>query len=197
MREAAPLRVLVAGAAGPLGGGLLRDAWTCEAAHQITVLTRQPLRPVSPRLRSGWATDEAEASVWLSRLPDQDMAVLHTGRPRSEREAVFWSPRRSQLPALAQALRVRGVRALLVVLAPGDPAFSPQERAALESLAFEHLALRDPPADTLRAQPAACLAQRCADWMIRTLVRFMAAPAPVRRRRSARSPTNRSSGPRA
>jgi hypothetical protein len=166
-------RVLVAGGAGALGAEVLEELLASRGFAQVAVLVTQP---VNAALR-GLSTVMA-ASLARPTGPGEDTALVVFDRERhaNGREAAFLRPEPAALPALAAALRRRGVRSLIVVM-PHASATLPDalkrglaslDEHAVAALGFDHLVfVRSAQAPT--AVRAASAPQRVADWVLSQL----------------------------
>jgi len=169
--HAARRRVLVVGGAGALGSAVLEQVLASGAFAQTAVLVTQTL---GTALRGLVAVPEAA----LTQVSTDDTAVVVFDRPRhaNGREQAFARPQPQDLPALAAALRARGVRSLLVVM-PHASASLPEalkhglanlDEHAVAALGFERLMF------VRSAQPAAASRsphplQGVADWVLSQL----------------------------
>ena len=175
-----PPRLLVAGAGGPLGREVLREALSHGRYASVGVLTRAPLQA---GLRGLHAVpyEEDNGTVGASALPAHDIAVVvfDRGRDHYGRDEAYHLPEPQALPALAARVRASGVHTLVVVC-PIAPALLPQalqhglanlDEQAVAALGFERLLFVRPTQDavalTLTAWP-----QRLARWMLSQL-RYM------------------------
>lgn len=171
-----PPRLLVAGAGGPLGREVLREALAHGRYAGVGVLTRAPLQAGLRRLHAVPYEDDNAAA-----LPAHDIAVVvfDRGRDHYGRDEAYHLPEPHELPALAARLRAGGVHTLVVVC-PIAPALLPQalqhglanlDEQAVAALGFERLLFVRPTQDavplTLAAWP-----QRLARWMLSQL-RYM------------------------
>lgn len=143
----APLEpVLVVGAGGALGSALLAEALGGGRFASVSALTEAPLGSALRGL-------QPLPSAVLARRPPVPLeattafVVFERERHANGRDAAFTRPEPTELPALAAALRTRGVRRLVVVV-PHVPALLPQALAhgfadeterAVAALGFEHL----------------------------------------------------------
>jgi len=166
-------RLLVAGGAGALGAAVLEQLLAGGAYAAVAVLVTQPLQVA---LR-GLATVPAGTLDELP-APGEDTAVVVFDRERhaNGRERAFLRPQPHELPALARALRRRGVRRLVVVM-PHAPASLPEamkqglanlDEQAVAALGFEQLVIVRPAQASSRAAAAHPL-QRVADWVLSQL----------------------------
>ena len=142
VRHAAPRRVLVIGGGGALGSAVLEQLLASTAFVQTAVLVTQRL---GTALR-GLVT-VPEAALALPAGDDTAVLVFDRLRHANGREQAFAWPQPQDLPALAAALRRRGVRSLLVVM-PHASASLPDalrhglanlDEHAVAALGFEHL----------------------------------------------------------
>lgn len=133
----APRRVLVIGAAGPLGGQVLTALLAGGRLAGVLALVSQSLGVAMQGLQAWQVDGRFDAQVPGSALPAHtDTAVLVFDREGSRhgREAAFVRPQPAQLPALAAWLQALGVRRLVLVL-PHAPGLLPQAlRAGLASV---------------------------------------------------------------
>lgn len=166
-------RVLVAGGAGALGAAVLEELLASRGFAQVAVLVTQP---ISAALR-GLSTVMA-ASLANHAGPGEDTALVVFDRERhaNGREAAFLRPEPAALPALATALRRRGVRSLIVVM-PHASATLPEalkrglatlDEHAVATLGFDHLVFVRS-AQAPAAVRAASAPQRVADWVLSQL----------------------------
>lgn len=176
--EPPPPRLLVAGAGGPLGREVLREALAHGRYARVGVLTRAPLQAGLRRLHAVPYDDGDDSSP---ALPAHDFAVVvfDRGRDHYGRDEAYHLPEPHELPALAARVRASGVHTLVVVC-PIAPALLPQalqhglanlDEQAVAALGFERLLFVRPTQDavalTLTAWP-----QRLARWMLSQL-RYM------------------------
>ena len=166
-------RLLVAGGAGALGAAVLEQLLAGGGYAGVAVLVTQPLQVA---LR-GLATVPAGTLDDVPAL-GEDTAVVVFDRERhaNGREQAFLRPQPHELPALARALRRRGVRRLVVVM-PHAPASLPEamkqglanlDEQAVAALGFEQLVIVRPAQASSRAVAAHPL-QRVADWVLSQL----------------------------
>lgn len=156
---------VLAGAGGNLGSAALRTLLGNARYDQVTVLTTCRFLQVPSRL--AWAV--VVEGRWADALPAADHAVIVLGATRRAREMVYWQPAREDLLPLATALRARGVRSLDVLLA-ADHGLRPEERAALQRLAFDPLSETAPGPVLHPVATSAPWPERLALWLIRTLI---------------------------
>ncbi|TMH35138.1 MAG: hypothetical protein E6H58_04780, partial [Betaproteobacteria bacterium] len=166
-------QVLVAGGGGALGAAVLEQLLASREFAQVTVLVTRPLNTALLGLRPLLWDAQAIAS-----RGDEDTALIVFDRARhaNRREQAYLRPDPAQLPALAAALRERGVRRLVVVL-PHASASLPDalkhglanlDEQAVASLGFEQLLfMRSAQARDSR-RPDHPL-QRVAQWMLSQL----------------------------
>lgn len=179
--HAAPLRtrldkrrVLVAGGAGPLGAAVLEKLLASPVFAQVAVLVTQPLNAA---LRGLVCVQDSTLGALPGRS-GEDSAVIVFDRQRhaNGREQAFLRPQPHDLPALAAALRRRGIRHLVVVL-PHAPATLPEalkkglaslDEQAVAALGFEHLVIVRS-AQTPAPERSAGVLQKLADWVLSQL----------------------------
>ncbi|WP_156466744.1 hypothetical protein [Methylibium sp. Root1272] len=172
--NAPPPRLLVAGAGGPLGREVLKEALAHGRYASVGVLTRAPLQAGVRRLRAVPFGDGAD-------LPANDIAVVvfDRGRDHYGRDEAYHLPEPQALPALATRLRASGVHTLVVVC-PIAPALLPQalqhglanlDEQAVAALGFERLLFVRPTQDAV-AVTLTTWPQRLARWMLSQL-RYM------------------------
>lgn len=175
-----PSRLLVAGAGGPLGREVLREALAHGRYAGVGVLTRAPLQA---GLRGLHAVpyEEDNGTVGASALPAHDIAVVvfDRGRDHYGRDEAYHLPEPQALPVLAARLRASGVHTLAVVC-PIAPALLPQalqhglanlDEQAVAALGFERLLFVRPTQDAVAASVTSW-PQRLARWMLSQL-RYM------------------------
>lgn len=171
-----PPRLLVAGAGGPLGREMLREALAHGRYARVGVLTRAPLQAGLRRLHAVPCGDDDTAA-----LPAHDIAVVvfDRGRDHYGRDEAYHLPEPQALPALAARLRASGVHTLVVVC-PIAPALLPQalqhglanlDEQAVAALGFERLLFVRPTQDAVALTPNSW-PQRLARWMLSQL-RYM------------------------
>jgi hypothetical protein len=170
--------VLVAGAGGALGSAVLEALLGSGRTSWVTVLSRQPIKVVTPglRLRSIDAPRIGPAAA-SEPEPAADIGLVILDRPRHSngRDDAFWLPQPGDLRPLAQAWHHEGV-ASLVVLWPHDAARWPQalreglaslDEQAVASLAWRQFAIVRP-AEPPRAEVTSGL-QRVAQAVLAQL----------------------------
>ena len=166
-------QVLVAGGGGALGAAVLEQLLASREFAQVTVLVTRPLNTALLGLRPLlWDADAMTAHG------DEDTALIVFDRARhaNRREQAYLRPDPAQLPALAAALRERGVRRLVVVL-PHASASLPDalkhglanlDEQAVASLGFEQLLFMRS-AQARDASRSDHPLQRVAQWMLSQL----------------------------
>jgi hypothetical protein len=170
-RPATRRRVLLVGAAGALGAAVLEQLLAGGAFARTCVVVTQALNTTLRGLVT--VSDTA-----LSQPADEDTAVIVFDRERhaNGREQAFARPQPQELPALAAALRRRGVRSLLVVM-PHASASLPEalkhglanlDEQAVAALGFEHLVFVRSAQAPLAARSRHAL-QGIADWVLSQL----------------------------
>lgn len=167
-------QVLVVGGAGALGAAVLEQLLGGGAFARVAVLVTQPLNAA---LR-GLLTVSAATLDQPPPLHAEDTAIVVFDRERhaNGREQAFWRPQPEGLPALAAALRQRGVRRLVVVM-PHAPATLPEAlKRGLASLDEQAVAAQgfDQLVIVRSAQGAAGMGgrhplQRVGDWVLAQL----------------------------
>jgi hypothetical protein len=175
LSAAAPARqVLVAGGAGALGAAVLEELLAGGAFARVAVLVTQPLNAA---LR-GLVTVPADTLHAPPALHGEDTAIVVFDRERhaNGREQAFLRPQPHELPALAAALRRRGVRRLVVVM-PHAPASLPEalkqglanlDEHAVAAQGFEQLVIvrsAQAPSQAGAKHPL----QHVADWVLAQL----------------------------
>src|SRR5213592_1703119 len=166
-------KVLVAGGGGALGAAVLEQLLASREFAQVTVLVTRPLNTALLGLRPLLWDAQAIAS-----RGDEDTALIVFDRARhaNRREQAYLRPDPAQLPALAAALRERGVRRLVVVL-PHASASLPDalkhglanlDEQAVASLGFEQLLFMRS-AQTRDSRHSDHPLQRVAQWMLSQL----------------------------
>ncbi|HSV72076.1 MAG TPA: hypothetical protein VLI72_18375 [Methylibium sp.] len=171
---AGPPHLVVAGAGGPLGRAVLKEALGRGRFASVGVLTRAPLQAGLRKLRALRYADDAP-------LPASDVAVIvfDRGRDHYGRDAAYHLPEPESLPALARRLRASGVHTLAVVC-PIAPSLLPQalqhglatlDEQAVAALGFERLLFVRPTQDAA-AMALTSWPQRLARWMLSQL-RYM------------------------
>src|ERR1700704_3001042 len=163
-------RVLVAGGAGALGAAVLEQLLAGRAFEQVAVVVTQALNAA---LRGLATVSDASLGHEPEDHVGEDTAIIVFDRQRhaNGREQAFLRPQPEGLPALATALRRRGVRHLIVVM-PYAAATLPDalkrglanlDEHAVATLGFDHvLFIRS--AQTVTDARAARFMQRLADW---------------------------------
>lgn len=160
-------RVLVVGAAGPLGAAVLEQLLARGGFSAVGVSTVQPMRPV-PVALTPLSWDDPQA---LARFgAETAVVVLDAPRGSGDREAVMHAPPPQALPEVARRLHAAGVRHLLVVL-PHDGAGLPAalqaglanlDEQAVAALGWRHVLFVRPaqaPAAVAAAEPLHRLAR--------------------------------------
>lgn len=184
-------QVLVAGGAGALGAAVLEQLLAGGGFSRVAVLVTQPLNAALRGLVTvGADTLEAPAA---DHGEDTAIVVFDRERHANGRERAFLRPAPQDLPALAAALRRRGVCRLVVVM-PHAPATLPEalkqglanlDEHAVAALGFEQLVFVRS-AQASAAGAAAHPLQRVGDWVLSQLsVMIPQRDKPVRPRKVA------------
>lgn len=167
-------QVLVAGGAGALGSAVLEALLALPAFVQVKVLVSQVLNAALPGL---------EPVPWPDGQPlmvhgvATAVVVFDRARHANGREAAFWRPQPADLPSLAAALRLAGVRHLLVVV-PHAAASLPHalrhglanlDEQGVAGLGFDHLVFMRPAQAAGAGERPVHPGQRLARWMLSQL----------------------------
>jgi hypothetical protein len=170
-RPAPCRRVLLVGGAGALGAAVLEQLLASGAFARTGVVVTQALNTTLRGLIT--VPDTA-----LAQPSDDDTAIIVFDRERhaNGREQAFARPQPQELPALAAALRERGVLSLLVVM-PHASASLPEalkhglanlDEQAVAALGFDHLVFVRSAQAPLAARSRHAL-QGLADWVLSQL----------------------------
>jgi hypothetical protein len=177
MASVVPLSsLLVLGAGGTLGLGLLGEALVAGRFAQVQAVVEQPL---ASALRGLVPLPTARLQSPGRLGADSALIVFERERHSNGRDGAFVQPVPADLLPLSARLRAGGVRRLVVVL-PHSPALLPQalrhglaslDEGAVAGLGFEHLIFVRAAQHGSSAQPVSRL-QRVANWWLSQL-RFM------------------------
>jgi hypothetical protein len=171
-------RVLVVGGAGALGAAVLEQLLATRGFSEVAVVVTQP---VGSALRGLTTLSFDKLTQATSTPEDTALIVFDRARHANGREQAFFRPEPSQLAPLAAALRVRGVRHLIVVQ-PHAPASLPEalkhglanlDEQAVAALGFQHLVFMRSAQSARRAGTAHRL-QRLADLVLAQLLVMVA-----------------------
>lgn len=185
-------RLLIAGAAGVLGGEVLRQLAGSAAFARTRVLAREPIR-AGMRSVEAVVVPSDDPAQWPAEPADTGVILFEPPRLFYDRERALWTPQPAQLSQVAAWMRKCGVRTLAVVL-PHAPGRLPEalkrglanlDEHAVAALGFECLLFIRAPQKP-RPQAAIGPAQRLAAFMLSTF-KYMVpgSEQPVRARKVA------------
>ncbi len=152
------MRILVTGAAGFIGSGIVERLLTC--GHQVVAIVRNSRNlPESPLLewKSGDLGGMTTTEDWLPHLDDIEAVVNAAGILREQRLGDFEAVHYQAPLALAEACVARGIRQFLQISALGHPDDGPfiasKHRLDQALLAMEQL-------DTVVLRPSVVISLR-------------------------------------
>lgn len=171
---------LMAGAAGPLGGEVLRRLAGGHHYRQLCVLAQEDMTPALDRVDLVQVPG-GDPQTWPLQTATVGVIVFDAPRMTNDRERALWTPQPPQLPALAAWMQRCGVHTLAVVV-PHDQGRLPQalkaglanlDEQAVASMGFERLLLVRPAAAPQAPQHANVL-----EWLAYRMLSIFAYMVP-------------------